>query len=79
MATLWMIFICFNSAYEMRTQGEPYWALQRVAKKKISNYSYVGLVSKAKNSAFVNSSERDPGVDDCVLNQKLQYIFIILS
>jgi hypothetical protein len=73
--------ICFNSAYEMGTQGEPYWALQRVVKKNISNYSYVGLVSKAKNAAFVNSSKRDPDVDDCILNQKLQYLhyFVLIS
>uniref|UniRef100_A0A7S3Q2Y0 Rab3 GTPase-activating protein catalytic subunit n=1 Tax=Chaetoceros debilis TaxID=122233 RepID=A0A7S3Q2Y0_9STRA len=41
------------------------------AKKKASNYSSAGLGSKAKNSAFVNSSERDPGVGDCIINQKL--------
>ena len=71
--------ICFISAYE---GGRAiYWALQRVAKKKISNYSYVGLVAKAKNSAFVNSSKRDPGVDDCILSQKMQYLhyFVLIS
>ena len=31
-----------------------------------------GIGSKAKNAAFIHSSERDPDLDDCIINQKLQ-------
>lgn len=38
---------------------------------KVRNVSN-GIGSKAKNAAFINSTERDPDLNECIINQKLQ-------
>ena len=42
--------------------------LKRKNRRNVSN----GIGSKANNAAFINSSERDPDLDDCIISQKLQ-------